>query len=88
MKKNALRSEVFEYIVFKLLNWLHTAAESENHASSPRVKFLKFMFLTSVINKDLGNNLLDISNNSDAMQYGHTGSDIYNMMNSHDIFSC
>ncbi len=46
------------------------------------------MFLTSVINKDLGNNLLDISNNSDAMQYGHTGSDIYNMMNSHDIFSC
>lgn len=76
------KSEVFEYVVFKIIEWysgiMHTDGNEDFNDTNSlnKLKIIKLHFFVSAINSK-ENEILNIFNRFYAMPYGHVESDIY-----------
>ena len=74
------KTEAFEYVLFKLVEWYNEECNSTETNDISTLKALKLLFFVSSVNtvKESSGTLLDNPfNNFVAMPYGHVESDIY-----------
>lgn len=84
MANNSEKTEVFEYILFKLLKWHKEINPSKDNDLS-KLKVIKLHFFVSSVNSSK-NTLLKLFDNFYAMPYGHVESEIYNNVNNLNRF--
>jgi uncharacterized phage-associated protein len=85
MANNTEKTEVFEYILFKLLNWSKEINPNRDNDLS-KLKVIKLHFFVSSVNSSK-NTLLNLFDKFYAMPYGHVESEIYNNVNSLERFT-
>ncbi|CAA0143766.1 conserved hypothetical protein [Tenacibaculum maritimum] len=84
---DTLKIQVFEYLVFRLLEWYNESSSGKGNDLSV-LKVLKLTFFISAVgtNRDSDNTLLDnVFDNYVAMPYGHVESDIYTFIKSNKL---